>query len=259
MSLPERARSIRWVATLVLLVPAIGGCGKGNLPAPAQIAAAPAHRSPLVPRSDAPVRIPLQLDATLARKFANAVNLRLADVIGANVQPRSTDPEQEHEAGKCGAGASVPLGGARAPKLDRGAGLEHETISSSVVVLSSERAARADFSYASSKAGIKCYGNVLSKSLQGQAGTSVQVGHVRLSRMQLQGPRASPSSGIRITARVSSSSGGLSVPLFIDAVGFIYGPAEIELYATSFVQPEPQRTELQLLTLLERRALQRRL
>jgi hypothetical protein len=256
--LPERLHSMRSVAVFVLLALALGGCGKSDLPAPGEIVSVPVHHAAAA-SSDAPVRVPLPLDAALALKFADAVNLKLSDVIGASVEPRSSNPADEEEAGKCGAGGSAPLGGGRSPKLDRGKGLEHETISSSVVVLSSERAARADFSYASSKAGLQCYGSVLRKNLRDQAGAGVQVGHVRLSRMQLQGPRTSPSTGIRITASVSSNTSSLSVPLFIDAVGFIYGPVEIELYATSFVQPEPQRTELQLLTLLEQRALRRRL
>lgn len=247
---------MRSVTALVLLALALGGCGKSDLPMPGQIVAVPVHYAA---SSDAPVRVPRPLDAALALKFANAVNLKLSDVIGASVEPRSSNPADEEEAGKCGAGGSAPLGGGRSPKLDRGKGLEHETISSSVVVLSSEQTARADFSYASSKAGLECYGNVLRKNLRDQAGAGVQVGHVHLSRMQLQGPRTSPSTGIRITASVNSNTSSLSVPLFIDAVGFIYGPVEIELYATSFVQPEPQRTELQLLTLLEQRALRHRL
>lgn len=47
---------------------------------------------------------------------------------------------------------------------------------------------------------------------------------------------------------------GSVVRLFIDALSFGYGPAEIGLYATSFVQPEPLRTEQELLTLLRERA-----
>lgn len=254
MSLPERMRRASRPAALALLGLTLGACGKSDLSEQAQAISPPLPRHSARPGHSGAVPIPLALNASRATRFANEVNLELADVIGASIEPRSSNPEEEQEAGRCGSGNSVPLGDGRSPKLDRGRGLEHEMISSSVVVLPDERAARADLSYASSRAGLQCYANVLRKSLSGQAGTGVQVGRVQLRRMQLQGPEATPSTGIRITARVSAGTGGLSVPLYIDAVGFLYGPAEIEIYATSFVQPEPQRTEQQLLSLLDERA-----
>ena len=259
MSLLERLRRACLPATLALLGLALGACGKSNLNEQAQVLQEPAPARSPRPAHAGSVRIPLALNASRAGRFAAAVNLKPADVIGARIEARSSDPEEEKEAGRCASGDSAPLGGGRSVKLDRGSGLEHETISSSVVVLVDERAARADLSYASSKAGLQCYAGVLGKSLTSQAGAGVQIGRVRLRRMQLQGPEATPSTGIRISARVSARSGGLSVPLYIDAVGFLYGPAEIEIYATSFVQPEPQRTEMQLLTLLDQRALLHRL
>ena len=122
-------------------------------------------------------------------------------------------------------------------------------------MLPSVESARADLTYAGSKTGISCYAQVLERSLSGQATGGVQVGRVRLRRLTLAGPGPERSTGIRISAQVSSTSSGLSVPIYIDALGFLYGPAEIDLYATSFVQPEPVRTEQELLRLLERRAL----
>ncbi len=257
MSRPDRIPRGNRPATLLLAGLAglaLGACGKSDLNEQARAISPKVPRQSALPTHSGTVRIPLALNASRATRFANEVNLKLADVIGARIEQRTSNPEEEREAGKCGSGDSVPLGGGRSPKLDRGSGLEHEMISSSVVVLHDERAARADFGYASSRAGLQCYANVLRKSLSGNASTGVQVGRVRLRRMQLQGPEATPSTGIRITARVGASTGGLSVPLYIDAVGFLYGPAEIEIYATSFVQPEPQRTEQQLLTLLDERA-----
>jgi len=245
------------MATALLL---LDGCGKGNLRQGELMAPMPSahHRAPSAQRRGH-VPIPLRLDAARAAAFASAVNLKAADVTGSKVTPRSRDPEQENEAEKCGAGGSAPVGGGSSPKLDRGTGLEHEAISSSIVVLPSPKLARADFSYASSKAGLACYGKALSKSLEGEASAGVQLGHLRLQKLKLTGTEGVQSSGIRISARVSSTSSSLSVGLYIDAVGFLYGPAEIQIYATSFVQPEPLRTEQELLGLLDQRALLNRL
>jgi hypothetical protein len=62
-------------------------------------------------------------------------------------------------------------------------------------------------------------------------------------------------SGIRISARISGAKSGVALSLYIDAVAFQYGPAEVELYGTSFVQPVARRTEQELVNLMRARAL----
>lgn len=259
MSLSEPPHSRSCLLALACAGVLLGGCGKSNLQQTSLDTPSPAHHRHETKLASAPKSIPLRLDAARAFLFARAVNLGPADVTGSKVEPRSRDPEAEHEAGKCGASGSTPVGGASSPKLDRGAGLEHETISSSVVVLSSPKQAKADFAYTSSKAGFACYARFLRKSLTGQGNADIQLGRVQLRRIQVPGPGSAPSSGIRISARVSSPQSGLSVPLYIDAVGFLYGPVEIQIYTTSFIQPEPRRTEQELLTLMGQRALRSRL
>ena len=52
---------------------------------------------------------------------------------------------------------------------------------------------------------------------------------------------------------------GVVVRLFVDALTLPYGPAEIDLFGTSFVQPVAARTEQELLALLHERALAQQL
>jgi hypothetical protein len=61
-------------------------------------------------------------------------------------------------------------------------------------------------------------------------------------------------SGIRISARISGVKSGLALSLYVDAVAFQYGPAEVELYATSFIQPLATRTEEGLIGVMRARA-----
>jgi hypothetical protein len=235
------------------------GCGKGDLVGPGQDPNAPAHsaRAPAPTRAVPPaaVAIPLKLTAARAGDFAKGVNLVPEDVPGSRRTPRSPNLEsQKEEANDCGGSEAQTVGGGRSAKLDRGAELNSESISSSVIVLRSTRAARADLAYAESPAGLSCYGRILRRKLAGESTSGLKVGHVVLSHLTLSSSRGPTARGIRITARISGVRSGVTIRLFVDAVAFGYGPAEIELYATSFVQPVAARTEEGLLAVMQQRA-----
>ena len=59
--------------------------------------------------------------------------------------------------------------------------------------------------------------------------------------------------------RVGIVGSRLAVALYVDALSLPYGPAELDLYTTSFVQPVALRTQQELLTLMRARALLHRL
>ena len=110
--------------------------GTGNRHrAPSPGATTPPARTPKVPASP-PVAVPLALTPARAAAFAHAVELTTADVPGAHETARSaTPPSREREAAQCGGRAAPTIGTGRSPELERGHGLERETISSSVEVL----------------------------------------------------------------------------------------------------------------------------
>jgi len=273
---PERPASAagRRRATAVLLALAAtasiaGGCGKGEFRAGASTAASrtvPPGPS-RVPRERAPRRrqppqakgvsvpLPLPLNASRAVAFARAVTLHLADLPGAVSTPKSkSSAAQEREAARCGGRTTVALGGGSSPDFHRGAGLNRESFSSSVQVLGDATAVRGDLAYASSHAGLACYAKILGKSLGDEQDTHVRVRGVRVGRIGVAVGPSEQASGIRVTADVAIVGTRVQVRLFIDALSLPYGPAELDVYSTSFVQPAPERTERELLELLRERA-----
>jgi hypothetical protein len=253
---PERA-SIP--AALLAIAAVMSGCGKSDLvrqngQAPAHLATRPAH-APLRAVTPVVVAIPLELTAARAGEFAKGVNLQPVDVPGSHRTPRSANLEsQQEEATDCGGSEAQTVGGGRSAKLDRGSELNSESISSSVIVLRSTRAAKADLAYAESPAGLACYGKILRRKLTGESTSGLNVGHVVLSHLTVASSHGPAARGIRITAHISGAKSGITISLFVDAVAFDYGPAEVELYATSFIQPVAARTEEGLLAVMEQRA-----
>lgn len=254
------------LSTLALTV---CGCGKSNLKAGTRAARLPGpglalgtHGNVHTKRAPLDVAVPVTLPLTRARaeSFAGAVELSRADIVGSSVNQRSRTPEEEErEASSCGGSDPHALGGGRSPELVRGPGLDRESISSSVEVLSSAASVRSDLKYAYSRTGITCYARVLRRTLTEDRHEDVRLAGITLSRLDVAAPTGQSSTGVRIVARLSLSGDRLSVPLYVDALAFGYGPAEIDLYATSFVQPEPLRIEQQLLTLMWERARRQRL
>lgn len=153
------------------------GCGKSNLVTSSGQGAASrpeALRPPPAPQPETagvstltPVVIPLKLTPARAGAFARAVNLVPLDIPGSHTAPRSPSLQSRREEadGECDRTAILPVGGGRSSKLERGSELETESVSSSVIVMSSPQAARADLAYADSHAGLACYTRLLRRKL----------------------------------------------------------------------------------------------
>lgn len=269
MNSPERVgrgRPRGTAAALAALALTACGCGKSNLvrtsasPPAAPVAGtsrqsgAPSGGTP-GSGGTGPARVPLPLPLTSARAqaFARRVELVPVDLPGAAVTSEEhSSPQAEQEAARCGSAATV-LGSGRSPKLHRGAGPAQEDVSSSVEVLASAKMVQSNLAYLRSRAGLACYEKVLRNDLRREESGGLRVTALRIARLQVgQGE------GMRVQATVSLTTGGGALRVFIDSLAFAYGPAEVDLYATSFIQPEPVRTEQELLGLLrERAALQR--
>ncbi len=255
MSRPSRPRAAGLAAAAAGMV-LFAGCGKSNLPAPATTGRAAPHAAHATAIAPPEVTVPLTVPLTAARAgaFSRAVELGPADVPGSSASAPSGATQREREASRCGGKAQAAVGGGRSANLRRGVGLDRESISSSVEVLGSVAAVQGNLAYAESKAGLDCFARVLRASLAGEPGEKARLVTIRLGRLRVSGPGGQHGEGVRIAARVAVAGSGISVTLYTDAVSFGYGPAEIDLYASSFVQPPAVRTEQELLTLLRERA-----
>lgn len=271
-SRPELLRCAGSAAALLATV-SLCACGKSDLQSTALERSHPSQSGDGAGAASAPrpkparpsrpaaehVAVPLPLTAARATGFAQAVTLHRVDMPGSAPSAKSkTPPSQEREASKCGGRGTRAIGGGRSPDFQRGAGLNRESISSSVDVLRAASAVRSDLSYAASRAGLKCYSKVLGKSLSAEQDSHVKLLGVRVGHLRMP-VGSEQASGIRIAARVGITGTGVTVRLFVDALSLPYGPAELDLYSTSFVQPVAERTQRELLALLRARAQSHRL
>ncbi len=269
MSPPRSGGAATTVAAALALV--LGACGKTDLrpaergvtamaPAPGQLGAPAGGKPPSAGAKPAPaigersVPLPVPLSAASAAGFARAVQLSSADVTGGSAQPPSHTPRiDEEEAARCSGKTGRAVGGGRSPDYSRGNGLEREDISSSVAVLSSEAVVYKDLEYTQSKTGLDCFSRIVTNKIVRET-AHVRLLGVRVTPLTVEMSGAQRAAGLRITARVGVPGSRLVVPLYSDALTYAYGPAELDLYTTSFVQPAPVRTEQQLLTLMRERA-----
>ena len=259
----------RAAASVILLAGAVAaavGCGKSDLASttsstttktapPARVATVPRAPAPPARRRQQAVPVPLKLTAARAGAFARAVMLTAADVPGAKPVARERTPAaREREAAQCGGRSAPAIGSGRSPELQRGRGLDRESVSSSVEVLHDAKAVERTLHATPSSAGLGCYERVLARSLHSEADPNIRLLGVKVAPLTLGIGSAGEARGLRILARVGVPGAGVVVPLYVDALSLGYGPAEIDLYATSFVQPVARRTEQELLALLHERA-----
>jgi hypothetical protein len=206
--------------------------------------------------SSTALRVPSRAQALA---FARAVNLSAQDLPGASVEAktaRSSDADEQRESRACEGSLeqSHKLVEASSPKLRRGRELEIEQIRSSVTVLSDERAVARQFALLASPALRECAARALTRSLADKTVKQARWGRVRISRLPVNAPGMSATIGIRILATLNFPFSEVSVPIYVDVLGFATGPAEVALSAMSVTQPVPARTEQELLALLLARA-----
>jgi hypothetical protein len=196
-----------------------------------------------------------------ALAFARAVNLSVGDIPEASVEAKrahSSDAREGIEAHACerlkGWGHSHTIAEASSPKLRRGQELEVERITSSVSVLSNERAVARQFALLSSPALRECAARALTRSLDDKSISNARWGRVTVSKLPVSAPGATAKVGIRIVAALNFAFSEVSVPIYVDVLGFSLGRAEVALTALSATQPVPATTEQELLALLLARA-----
>jgi hypothetical protein len=146
------------------------------------------------------------------------------------------------------------LAEASSRKLKRGQELEIEQLRSSVTVLSDERAVARQFAMLATPALRECGARVLTRNLDDKPFRRARWGRVTVSRLPVHAPGSTATIGIRIVATLSFPFSEISVPIYVDVLGFAMGRAEVALTATSATQPVPATTEQELLALLLARA-----
>jgi hypothetical protein len=198
-----------------------------------------------------------------ALAFARAVNLTAADVPEARAsrkKERGEGPRERREMKRCEPPHSGrPLAEVDSPKLTRGEQLETEEIRSYVGVAASGRTAHQALALFTSRAVRACIARALSRAFATRNVRGARWGRVSVLPLSAPAPGADAAVGVRISVALSIEYNEVSVPLYVDVVGFALGPADVAMSAMSITQPLPAATEQELLALLLARARAHRL
>jgi hypothetical protein len=175
------------------------------------------------------------------RVFANAVNIRVADLPGAEAAaPKGAGPSPGAAAlafARCDGGVSAKrvVLDARSTLLSAGRG--SLLVRSRVTLWPSETLASRNLAAFASELGSRC---------------ELRYGGTSVSRLSVALPGGARALGLRVA--VPSRSEHASEIAYHDIIGFVCGPAEIVLTAAGQSRPVEPQTERQLLRVLYQRA-----
>jgi hypothetical protein len=247
------------IAATCALLCACGGGQPGSTSGAARVSSGVAHDTASTSGAQgASTPVPSRAQALA---FARAVNLSVGDIPEASVEKSRTsrtDAEEKREEDACeppaDGGDPHKIAESSSPKLRRGQELEIEQIGSSVAILGDERAVARQFALLASPTLRECGARVLTRHLDDKRLSDARWGHVTVSRLAVNAPGASATVGLRIVEDLDLPFSEVTIPFYVDMLGFAIGRAEVALVAASATQPVPAATEQELLALLLARA-----
>jgi hypothetical protein len=199
---------------------------------------------------------------TRALAFARAVNLTAADLPGfASAQHAGAKPQRraEGELFRCagarraaGSENSSALATASSPSFEFKHGIIDLGVSSEVGVARSSALARAELAALHSGRVRGCFTRYLDSVLSAGRPHGTIVGSVSIEAGTPPAPGASGSFGWRV--RATFGVNGLKVPVYLDLLGFVYGPARVTLVSSGALRPFPALAQQRLFSLLLSRA-----
>jgi hypothetical protein len=193
-----------------------------------------------------------------ALAFARAVNLTVADIPEGRVskKERKSSSRDRHEFELCVGRAwnQHKLADIGSPPFLRGHELETEWIGSDVTVATSVSVADGLLARLQRPEVRHCLAHLWTRSLGRTAIRNAYWGPVAIYALPVQAPGSSHRIGLRIAMTVHIPANEVTVPAYVDVLGFAWGSAEIALTATSVTQPVPPSVENQLLATLLARA-----
>lgn len=204
-----------------------------------------------------------------ALAFAQAVNLTADDVPGFTVRSKhDSDSTREKKLGRelaeCAGATSLPSGEASFPGEGKSVAdesskdfeLKHGVIdfsvSSGVSVRSSAAEARKGLQAIRNPKVRKCFSHYLQLLFAGQHVQGAIPGPVSIQTGTPPAPGTSGGFGWRITA--SFTIRGIKVPIYLDFLGFVDGPAEVTLLSSGLLRPFPAEVQQHLFATLLARA-----
>jgi len=262
MGLIWRAHALAWLALGCACGAILSGCGGGQQ---ASAAAGTSPHRPAAPAAAGTARTPAKAGSAAAPSraqalaYARAVNLTASDIPGASAtaqRSRRSNALEHLQYRACEASVQHvrEIAKAASPKLSRGSGMETEELSSSVMVLDSEHGIEREFAQLEAPKVRDCMVHVLNRWVANKTLRAARWRGVTLSRLPVHLAGASDAIGMRAVVAVEIPASEVSIPFYVDELGFATGRTEVSVTAASPTQPVPAATEQELLTLLLARA-----
>ncbi len=197
--------------------------------------------------------------------FVRAVNLTAADVPGF---APSREKHAKSRAERLAEGDLYRCAGARGPSTSRAhedlanagspsfqlkRGIIDLSVSSEVGVARSAAVARAELGVIHQARVRACFERYLHKVLSGSGAADARVEGVSIQSGNPPAPGTSGSFGWRVSATFGLH--GVKIPVYLDLLGFVYGPARVTLISSGAIRPFPAFAQQHLFELLLGRAI----
>jgi hypothetical protein len=245
-------------ATLLLILAGSGGlisaCGK-TAPTASSASVRPAKASP-------PSAPPAARQRALA--FAHAVNLTAGDVPGFSISSQherhsAQEKQLEHQMLRCAGNLSVGRGlvEVSSPDYALKRGILDLGVSSEVGVAQTSAAAASELASIRSAHIRGCFSHYLDMLFKSKQFNGAVVSPVSIASGTPPAPGTTGGFGWRVTATFTVQR--IRVPLYLDILGFVYGPARVTLFSSGVLRPFPAPIQQGLFSLLLSRARAHRL
>jgi len=190
-----------------------------------------------------------------ATALASAVNLTSVDVPGFTATVKhegktAAERRVEQDVRRCAGSAASHKTVVQISSKDfeRHQSIAAQSVSSEVTVAATAAQAAGELAAVRSPHVRGCLAHYLEVLFKNQRAVGARVEHVSIMQGTPPAPGASGSFGWRMTAMFSVR--GFAIPIYLDLLGFTYGPVEVSLVSTGLPEPLPAAIEERLFTLL---------
>jgi hypothetical protein len=254
---------------LVLAGASLASCGKGSLTSTVVQSASSSTSQPSTPPTtpSTPSQAPSHESAAA---FARAVNLTSADVPGftPNEKHSSSSAREkrlEHAMLRCAGIGAGNGGGAKTKGVLEESSKDFQlkrqildfSVSSEVAVQASTAQALHGLGAIRSPRVRSCFSHYLSLIFKSEQVKGATAGPVTIQAGTPPAPGTSGGFGWRVTATFTVH--GVKLPIYLDFLGFVDGPAEVTLLSSGLLRPFPASVQQHLFSLLLARAKEHKL
>jgi len=245
---------MRWMPLMLVLPATVGltACGSTSHPRAGTATSATARAGEQRHAPGTP------LTKRQAVALARAVSLTSLDVPGFTATSKrasktASEKRAEQQVRRCAGSASShkTLAEVSSKDFERHRSIAAQSVSSEVNVAASAAQAAGELAAIRSPHVRACLARYLDVLFKNQRATGAKVGRVSIAQGTPPAPGATGSFAWRMTTTFSVR--GIVIPIYLDLLGFTYGPVEVSLVATGLPEPLPAAIEEQLFTLLVRR------